>query len=65
MIFETVDETNSQTGAKRVLVYEDDGVTLVMLSEKLYEGDERLEMMKIFDCEDSDAESVCDGPEDG
>jgi hypothetical protein len=61
MIFEITDETNSQTGAKRVLVYEDDGVTLIMLTEKLYEGDATLDMLILFESEDSE----CDGPTDG
>jgi hypothetical protein len=65
MLFEISDEVNPETGAKRVLVYEDDGVTLVMLSEKLYEGDEDLELMKIFEYCDSDSDSDCNGPTDG
>jgi hypothetical protein len=69
MIIETTEETHSKTGAKRVLVYEDDK-TLIMLSKKFYEGEEdELEeyLNRYFDevifGEDSD--SFCDGPEDG
>ena len=63
MIFETTEETDPKTGAKRVLVYEDDG-TVIMLSEKLYEGDETLEVMMIFG--ESEYDSDCnDGPQDG
>jgi hypothetical protein len=54
-------EFDSQTGAKRVFVYEDDGA-LIMLTEKLYEGDEKLELMMIFE----DNDDCCDqGPQDG
>jgi len=59
MIFEITEEIHPKTGAKRVLVYEDDG-TLIMLTEKLYEGDETLEMLMMFE-----EESFCDGPQDG
>jgi len=67
MIFETTEETDPKTGAKRVLVYEDDGVTIIMLNEKLYEGDETLKIMMIFgeDDSESDSDSFCDGPQDG
>ena len=62
MIFEISNtEIDSQTGAIRVFVYEDDGVTIIMLTEKLYEGDEKLELMMIFDSEDE----CDDGPQDG
>ena len=62
MIFEVSQtEFNPQTGAKRVFVYEDDGA-VIMLTEKLYEGDEKLELMMIFEDEDD----CCDqGPQDG
>lgn len=63
MLFETSEEIHPKTGAKRVLVYEDDG-TIIMLSEKLYEGDEVLNIMMVFG--ESDAESdYDDGPKDG
>ena len=69
MIIETSEEIHPKTGAKRVLVYEDDK-TLIMLSKKFYEGEEdELEeyLLRYFDevifGEDSD--SFCDGPEDG
>jgi hypothetical protein len=63
MIFEiSQTEVDSQTGAKRVFVYEDDGFTIIMLTEKLYEGDEKLELMMIFHSDDD----CCDqGPQDG
>jgi hypothetical protein len=61
MIFEVSQtEFDAQTGAKRVFVYEDDGA-LIMLTEKLYEGDEKLELMMIFDSDDE----CDDGPQDG
>lgn len=63
MLFETSEEIHPKTGAKRVLVYEDDG-TIIMLSEKLYEGDEVLNIMMVFG--ESDTESdYDDGPKDG
>jgi len=66
MIFETSEETHPKTGAKRVLVYEDDGITLIMLTEKIYEGDETLKIMMIFGKEEYDSDSDCGyGPEDG
>lgn len=61
MIFETIEELNPETKAKRVLVYEDDGITLIMFSKKYYEGDEELELMKIFDSDDLEYN---DGPQD-
>lgn len=60
MIFETTEEVNPQTGAKRVLVYEDDG-TLVMFTEKYYEGDDEIELMMAFDSSDPEFN---DGPQD-
>jgi len=63
MIIETSEETHPKTGAKRVLVYEDDETTLIMLSKKFYEGEEdELEeyLLRYFD------EVIFgDGPEDG
>lgn len=62
MIIETSEETHPKTGAKRILVYEDDE-TLIMLSKKFYEGEEdELEeyLNRYFD------EVIFgDGPEDG
>jgi len=65
MIIETSEETHPKTGAKRVLVYEDDR-TLIMLSKKFYEGEEdELEEYLLLYFDEVIFGEECDGPQDG
>jgi len=62
MIIETSEEVHPKTGAKRVLVYEDDR-TVIMLSKKFYEGEE--DELEEYLLDYFDEMIFGDGPEDG